>query len=143
MAKFLVLEGHYSEMNHKRVARIIQEHKINAKVRQRCFPSHYYRSLKENPVTLPQNILDRDFKAEGPMQKLVTDITYMPTDRGWPYLATVKDLWNNETVSHELAQHISLGQVKKVIRKLVKGGNDLHGVLIHSDMGWTYTNKIY
>ena len=139
MAKFLVREGFADRINHKRVERVMSRFNLHAKIRRRRYPKNYYLALKNNPVELPGNVLARDFIADEPMQKLVTDITYLPTDEGWIYMAAVMDLWNREIVSYRIRRHISLNLVKDVISGLER----YRGALIHSDMGWTYTHPSY
>ena len=139
MAKWLVSEGFAERLNHKRVERVMGKFKLHARIRRRRYPKNYYLALKENPIELPGNVLARDFSAEGPMRKLVTDITYLPTDEGWVYMAAVMDLWNREIVSYRISRHMSLELVKDVVSRLRPG----RGALIHSDMGWTYTNPSY
>lgn len=139
MAKHLVKEGFAEKLNHKRVERVMGKFDLHAKIRRRRYPKNYYITLKENPRELPGNVLARDFSAEGPMQKLVTDITYLPTDEGWLYMAAVMDLWNREIVSYRISRHMSLELVKDVVSRL----GTSEGTLIHSDMGWTYTHPSY
>jgi len=139
MTKWLVSEGFAERLNHKRVERVMGKFDLHAKIRRRHHPKNYYLTLKENPVELPGNVLARDFSAEGPMRKLVTDITYLPTDEGWVYMAAVMDLWNREIVSYRISRHMSLELVKDVVSRL----GPCRGTLIHSDMGWTYTNPSY
>jgi len=139
MAKWLVSEGFAEKLNHKRVERVMGEFDLHARIRRRHYPKNYYLALKENPVELPVNVLARDFSADRPMQKLVTDITYLPTDEGWVYMAAVLDLWNREIVSYRIGRHISLELVKDVVSQL----GPCRGALIHSDMGWTYTHPTY
>ena len=139
MAKCLVNEGFAEKLNHKRVERVMDKFKLHAKIRRKRYPKNYYLALKENPVELPDNVLARDFKSVGPMQKLVTDITYLPTNEGWIYMAAVLDLWNREIVSYKISRHISLKLVKDVVSQL----GSCRGALIHSDMGWTYTHPFY
>ena len=139
MAKWLVSEGFAEKLNHKRVERVMGEFDLHARIRRRHYPKNYYLALKENPVELPGNVLARDFSADRPMQKLVTDITYLPTDEGWIYMAAVLDLWNREIVSYRIGRHISLELVKDVVSQL----GPCRGALIHSDMGWTYTHPSY
>ena len=139
MAKWLVSEGFAERLNHKRVERVMGKFDLHAKIRRRHHPKNYYLTLKENPVELPGNVLARDFSAEGPMRKLVTDITYLPTDEGWAYMAAVMDLWNREIVSYRISRHMSLELVRDVVSRL----GPCRGTLIHSDMGWTYTNPSY
>lgn len=142
MAKLLVAEGFAEKLNHKRVERVMGEYDLHARARKRRYPRNYYLALKENPAELPGNILARDFTADEPMQKLVTDITYLPTDEGWIYMAAVLDLWNREIVSYRIDRHMSLGMVKDVVSRL-KGRGIGKNTLIHSDMGWTYTHASY
>ena len=139
MAKWLVSEGFAERLNHKRVERVMGKFDLHAKIRRRRYPKNYYLALKENSVELPGNVLARDFKSAGPMQKLVTDITYLPTNEGWVYMAAVMDLWNREIVSYRIRRHMSLELVRDVVSRLGPG----RGALIHSDMGWTYTHPSY
>ncbi|MBQ7644927.1 MAG: IS3 family transposase, partial [Spirochaetales bacterium] len=139
MAKCLVSEGFAERLNHKRVERVMGRFDLHAKIRRRRYPKNYYLALKENPIELPGNVLSRDFIADKPMQKLVTDITYLPTDEGWVYMAAVLDLWNREIVSYRISCHMSLELVKDVVSQL----GSCTGALIHSDMGWTYTHPSY
>lgn len=142
MAKCLVSEGFAEKLNHKRVERVMSLFNLHAKIRRRHYPKNYYLALKENPVEKPNNILARNFSSDQPMQKLVTDITYLPTNEGWVYMAAVLDLWNREIVSYKISHHISLDLVKNVVSQLKNKGLNKE-TLIHSDMGWTYTHRTY
>ena len=53
-----------------------------------------------------ENVLNRDFRSEGPNQKLVGDITYLKTRLGWVYLATVMDLYNREIIGYAVSRTI-------------------------------------
>ena len=139
MAKWLVSEGFAEKLNHKRVERVMGKFDLHARIRRRRYPKNYYLNLKENPAELPGNVLARDFTADKPMKKLVTDITYLPTNEGWIYMAAVLDLWNREIVSYRISRHIGLELVKGVVSQL----ESCRGALIHSDMGWTYTHPSY
>ena len=142
MAKCLVSEGFAEKLNHKRVERVMGLFNLHAKIRRRRYPKNYYLTLKENPVEKPKNILARNFSSDQPMQKLVTDITYLPTNEGWVYMAAVLDLWNREIVSYKISHHMNLDLVKNVVSQLKNKGLNKE-TLIHSDMGWTYTHRTY
>ncbi len=142
MAKCLVSEGFAEKLNHKRVERVMGLFDLHAKIRRRRYPKNYYLALKENPVEKPNNILARNFSSDQPMKKLVTDITYLPTNEGWVYMAAVMDLWNREIVSYKISRHMSLDLVKNVVNQL-KSKVLNRETLIHSDMGWTYTHRTY
>lgn len=96
-------------VNHKRMARIcrfnacelrrsrtrywsvrersIQKHGLLAQNRRRKHPAIYYVQQKEERKDLPKNILNRDFAATAPLQKLCTDVSYFKTKEGWLYLS--------------------------------------------------------
>jgi putative transposase len=81
-------------VNHKRVERIMQENGIASKTKKK------YKATTNSNHNLPvaENILNRDFKASEPGQKMVSDITYIPTEEGWLYLAGVMDLCGQKIV---------------------------------------------
>lgn len=143
MAKSLVSEGFYERINHKRVERIMSSCGLHAKVRRRRYPKSYYLTLKENSGQLPKNVLARNFVSETPRKRFVTDITYLPAKEGWLYLAAVMDLYNHEIVSYRASRFMSLNLVTEVVKQMTKQGINLQGTMIHSDMGWTYTNRVY
>jgi len=143
MAKSLVSEGFYERINHKRVERIMSSCDLHAKIRRRRYPKNYYLTLKENSEQLPRNVLARNFISETPGKKFVTDITYLPTKEGWLYLAAVMDLYNHEIVSYKTSQSMNLSLVTGVVKQMCRQGINLQGTMIHSDMGWTYTNRVY
>ena len=71
-----------------------------------CQPRAYKRTTVpgEEPVTSP-DLIDRDFTAAAPGQRLVGDITYLRTGEGWLYLATVIDLATRMVTGWQLAPH--------------------------------------
>ncbi len=75
-------------VNHKRVERLMNENGIKSKVVKK------YKATTNSKHKLPvaENILNRDFLAEKPNTKLVSDITYLWTDEGWLYIAGILDL---------------------------------------------------
>jgi len=72
----------------KRVARLMRERGINAKSKRRKMKTT--DSRHDNPVA--PNILDRDFTADAPNTKWVSDITGIETGEGWLYLAAIVDI---------------------------------------------------
>ena len=69
-------------VNHKRIERIMRENGIRSKSHKK------YKAATNSGHNLPvaENILNRNFDADRPGQKIVSDITYIPTDEGWLYL---------------------------------------------------------
>jgi len=81
-------------VNHKRIERIMRENGIRSKSHRK------YKATTNFGHNLPvaENILNRNFTADRPGQKMVSDITYIPTDEGWLYLAGVMDLCGDKIV---------------------------------------------
>ncbi len=132
----LILRNQYSlRVNHKKIQRIMKENNIQSIVRKK------YKKPKEQAI-IKENLLNRDFKASKPGEKLVTDITYIPTQRTMTYLCTVIDLFNNEPVawntSNTQDQNLTIDTIKILSEKM-----NLEGSIIHSDQGVQYTSKAY
>jgi len=82
-------------VNHKRVRRLMRELGIKSVIRKK---RPFYG--RRGSVVFP-NVLNREFYAENPFQKLVTDITYIRVGDTFAYLSAVLDLYNNEIVAWE------------------------------------------
>ena len=93
-----VSEAQGCAINHKRVARLMREHGLQSHKRRR-FRVVTTDSKHAHPVA--PNILDRDFEATGPNQKWLADMTYVPTQEGWLYLALVLDLYARTQIGFE------------------------------------------
>lgn len=89
------------------------------------------------------NILNRRFKAEKPMEKIVTDVTYIKHRGKWYYLAGYLDLFNNEIVEWELSDTFDNFLVMKPAERLLKKMSTEHQVLLHSDQGVQYSSAGY
>ena len=100
------------KMNHKRILRVSNLYGIHVENRVRRFPKGYYQTLKENDANLPKNILNREFSADKPLQKLVTDISYFKIKNGWLFLSAVMDLFNKEILAFRMSNTPSISIVK-------------------------------
>lgn len=90
------------------------------------------------------NILNRQFKADRPMEKIVTDVTYIKHKGKWYYLAGYLDLFNNEIVEWELSDTFdNFLVIKPAERLLKKKMSTEHQVLLHSDQGVQYSSAGY
>jgi putative transposase len=109
---------------------------------QGCQPRAYKRTTLpgEQPVDQP-DLIGRDFTADTPGQRLVGDITYLRTDQGWLYLATVIDLCTRMVVGWQLADHARTSLVADALQMAVTGGHVAVGAVFHSDRGCQYTSR--
>ena len=86
------------------------------------------------------DLIGRDFTAEAPGQRLVGDITYLRTDQGWLYLATVIDLATRMVVGWQLADHMRTSLVTDALQMAIDAGHAPPGAIFHSDRGCQYTS---
>lgn len=123
-------------VNRKRVERIMRERHIVGVTRRRR------RSLtKQDTAAAPApDLIGRDFTAPAPGQRLVGDITYLPTQEGWLYLATTIDLYNREVVGHAMAPHMRAELVCDAVQLAHRRGLVDHDAIFHSDRGSQYTS---
>nr|WP_277348596.1 IS3 family transposase [Streptomyces sp. C1-2] len=91
--------GH--RVNRKRIERVMRERGTSGVTRRRC---KGLARPAERALPAP-DLIGRDFTATVPGTKLVGNITYIPTDTGWLYLATWLDLATREIVGHSMADH--------------------------------------
>jgi len=122
------------------VARVMKTAGIRAKTKKKFVPSTT-DSNHSNPVAA--NILDRQFTAELPNQKWVVDITYIPTDQGWMYLAGVIDLCSRMIVGWSMADHMQTDLASDALKMAIARRNPQKGLLHHSDRGVQYASDDY
>jgi putative transposase len=91
------------------------------------------------PVAAP-DLLERDFTADAPGQRLVGDITYLRTGEGWLYLATVIDLATRMVIGWQLAAHMRTTLVTDALRMAIDAGHVAEDAIFHSDRGTQYTS---
>ena len=87
--------------------------------------------------------MNRDFKADRPNQKWVTDISYIPTKQGFLYLSVIRDLYDNSIIAYKTATQQTINLVLNTIRaakRKEKVTGELH---LHSDQGFQYTSLAY
>lgn len=134
MTRALSREG--MPASHKRVRRLMRELGIRSVIRKK---RPFYG--KRGSVVFP-NVLNREFFAEQPLEKLVTDITYIRVGDNFVYLSAVLDLFNNEIVAWQLSDRNDLELVLNTLNQL-NGKPFADKALIHSDQGFQYTTKAY
>lgn len=110
----------------------------------------YIRKSKETAVnqgsehSVFPNVLNRKFKADMPMQKIVTDVTYIENKGKWYYLACFMDLFNNEIIDYEFGDKFdNLLVMKPAQRILAKRKSTETPIIFHSDQGVQYSSAGY
>ena len=104
-------------------------------------PRAYKRTTLPGSAPVPaEDLLQRNFTAEQPGQRLVGDITYLRTGEGWLYLATVIDLATRMVVGWQLAAHMRTTLVTDALQMAIDGGHVTPDAIFHSDRGTQYTS---
>lgn len=98
-------------------------------------------SKHQHPAS--ENILDRQFKVNKPNQSWVTDITYIPTNEGWLYLASVMDLYSRKIVGWAMDKTMTKELVISALKMAYKRQRAGKGVIHHSDRGVQYASQEY
>ena len=101
-----------------------------------------YRNYRECLHKYP-NLLNRDFKAERPNQKWVTDISYIHTKQGVLYLSVIRDLYDNSIVSYKTGTEQNVNLILSTIRDATKKEKVTAELQLHSDQGFQYTSQAY
>jgi len=90
-----------------------------------------------------ENLLNQQFEVFRPNTVWVSDITYIPTDEGWLYLAGHKDLFNGEIVGYAMGQRITKNLVSQSLFRAVAAKRPEKGLIHHSDRGSQYCAHEY
>ena len=89
------------------------------------------------------NLLEQNFSVTRPGEVWVADITYIPTDEGWLYLAGIKDLFNGEIVGYAMHERMTRGLCGKALFNAVKSKRPPKDLIHHSDRGSQYCSHDY
>lgn len=110
-----------------------------------CKQTKKYKATTNSKHTLPvaDNLLNQEFKAEAPNKVWVSDITYIPTEEGWLYLAGHKDIFNGEIVGYAMGERITKNLVSESLFRAVSAKRPSRGLIHHSDRGSQYCSLKY
>ena len=124
----------------KRVARLMRQAHLRS-VRQRR--SRVQTTQSHHPYPLAANVLNRQFEAQRPNQKWVSDITYIPTQNGWLYLAAVLDLFSRRIVGWAMSARCDARLVQNALLMALSQRQPQADLLHHSDRGSQYAAHAY
>jgi putative transposase len=123
-------------VNHKAILRLMNKYGLLSEVRRRRGYYQYGEHLFKY-----ENKLSRDFEADKPNQKWVTDISYIFTKEGILYLSMIKDLYDNFIIAYETGTEQKNQLVYQTVKKAKKEVAD--GLILHSDQGFQYASTGY
>jgi transposase InsO family protein len=122
------------------VASIMRGNGIRAKTKARFTPR---TTDSRHGSAVAPNTLDRQFNARLPDRKWAADITYIPTDEGWLYLAGVIDLCTRRVVGWAMADHMKTDLASDALTMALARRRPGAGLLHHSDRGVQYASDDY
>ena len=102
-----------------------------------------YRSYKGEVGKIAPNLLNRDFHADRPNQKWVTEVTEFSLFREKLYLSPVLDLCSSDLVSYTISDRPVLSMVTSMLSEAFTKIPDGTGLILHSDQGWQYQHRRY
>jgi putative transposase len=121
-----------------RVARLMAAHGLEGRSGRRR-RHNLTRQAKAQPHV--PDLVKRDFTADGPNLKWVSDISYVPTAQGWLYLAVIVDLYSKAVVGWALENHMRVELVTDALTMALAARRPPAGLIVHSDRGSQYTSK--
>ena len=125
-------------LNHKTVQRLMKELGLVCRVRMKR-----YRSYKGEVGKIADNELNREFRAEKPNQKWVTDVTQFHLFGQKLYFSPILDLYSGDIVTYTISDSPNLEMVTTMLEQAFLNLPDNTGLLLHSDQGWHYQHKQY
>ena len=126
-------------INHKKVLRLMKIMGLQSIQR----PKRKYSSYQGTVGKIAKNLLKRDFKANKPNKKWVTDVTEFKVNNEKLYLSPIVDLFNGEVISYNLSRHPVFSQVVDMLEKAFKKITNNTHLILHSDQGWQYQMEQY
>jgi len=136
----ITLELHNSGyiINHKTVQRLMGQLGLKCMVRMKK-----YKSYRGEVGRIAPNLLQRNFKADKPNEKWVTDVTEFSVFGRKLYLSPILHLFNGEIVGYNLSESPNFNQTIDMLNKAFKKITDDTQLILHSDQGWQYQMRRY
>ena len=131
------LERQGIHKNPKTVLRVMQKYNLLSEVRRKKY-HNYTNGIYKYP-----NHLARDFRADRPNEKWVTDISYIRTGQGFLYLSVIRDLYDNSIVAYKTGTEQNINLVLSTIRAAKRKEKVTGSLHLHSDQGFQYTSQAY
>ena len=123
--------------NPKTILRVMNKYNLLSVVRRRKY-CNYSQALHRY-----DNLLNRDFNADRPNQKWVTDISYIKTAQGFLYISVIRDLYDLSIVAYKTSTVQNINLVPNTIKAAKKKEKVTGELQLHSDQGFQYTSPAY
>ena len=131
------LERNGTHCNPKTVLRVMNKYNLLSVIRRKRYVK-YGEALHRYP-----NLLNRDFTADRPNQKWVTDISYIRTGQGFLYLSVIRDLYDNSIIAYKTGSEQNINLVLNTIKAARRKEKVTAELQLHSDQGAQYASQAY
>lgn len=126
------------QCSHNRVARLMREDGLKARAKRK-----YCRTTTSDHRMASPNLLDRQFQVAVPDRVLTSDITYVATNEGWLFVATVLDLCTRKIVGLAMRSDMTAELVSQALEQAIARRQLKPGMILHSDRGVQYSSDAY
>ena len=119
--------------------------RIRRKLGIHCKQKRKFKATTDSKHTLPvaENILGQQFTVTAPNKVWTSDITYVPTDEGWLYVAGHKDLYAGNIVGYAMGERLTRNLISQSLLRAVATKRPAQGLIHHSDRGSQYCSHEY
>ena len=131
-------------INRKTTLRYMQILNLHSPIRKKRFINCTKQEVNEKARSVHYNVLARDFKANRPLFKLVTDVSYIYHKKGRLYISVIKDLYDNSILAYTISKFNDNILVQKNLNLVfAKNWDSTKVCILHSDQGFQYTCLSY
>jgi len=134
-----VLRSEGFQVSQRTVAKIMKENNW----RSRIVKKHKATTNSKHSLPVHENVLNQQFQASAPDQVWMADITYVPTNEGWLYVASVMDLYTRKIVGWHADDRMTKELVLQALDQAYQRQQPVGQVLHHSDRGSQYASNEY
>lgn len=134
------LVGQGQACNRKTVAKCMQQAGIQAKTQRRF---RVTTTDSNHPHPIAENVVNRHFSPSQKNETWTADITFIPTQEGWLYLAAVEDLFTREVVGWSMSERIDSRLVVDALNMALAHHSPGENLVTHSDRGVQYASEHY
>ena len=134
----IALQREGYQCSHNRVARLMRLDGLKARAKRK-----YCRTTISDHRKASPNLLDRQFSVAAPDRVLTSDITYVATNQGWLFVATVLDLCTRKIVGLAMRSDMTAELVSQALEAAIARRNLKPGMILHSDRGVQYSSDAY
>lgn len=131
-------------VNRKTVLRYMKILGLQSPIRKKKYQNSSERENNEKARIVHNNVLAQDFKAVRPLEKLVTDVSYIYHKEGRLFLSVIKDLYDNSILAYTISKSNDNGLVFRNLDLVFdEHWDSTRPCILHSDQGYQYTNLQY